>query len=116
MSRLSRIFAFVVVAWTAASPFLWRRALFDIVGGQIPWEFTVQPVALAVLGVLALPGLWLGVRWVAWSVFVAVAVVALSQLAFSSAMPGGLFMNGALLCLVAALALRSAGQNRRQLF
>ena len=113
MSRFSRIFTLFVVVWTVASPFLWRYAISDSVGALIPWEFMLQPAVLAAIGLLALPGLWLGVRWVAWSVAVAVAVVVLSQVTFPSATPDGLFMNGALLCLAAVQALRSSGQHRR---
>jgi hypothetical protein len=115
MSRASRIFAFVVVAWTTASPFLWRHTISDSVGTLIPWEFMVQPAALAAIGLLALPGFWLGVRWVAWTVIAAVAVVVLSQLTFPPATPSGLLMNGALLCLASVQALRLSGQHPRLL-
>ena len=112
MSRSSRLFALLVVAWTTASPFLWRHTISDNVGALIPWVFMVQPAALATIALLALPGFWLGVRWVAWSVILAVAVVVLSQLTFPSATPAGLLMNGALLCLASVQALRSSGQHR----
>lgn len=115
MLRPSRIFAFVVVAWTAVSPFLWRYTISKSVGVLIPWEFMAQTAALATIGLLALPGFWLGVRWVAWSVIVAVAVVVLSQMVFPAVANAGIFMNGSLLCLTAVLALRSSGQPRRRL-
>jgi len=113
MPRSSRIFASVVVAWAAVSPFLWRRTILDSAGALIPWEFMVQPAALAAIGLLALPGLWRGVRWVAWSLFVAVALVVLSQVTFPAATPAGLFLNSALLCFAAAVTLRSSGYLRR---
>ena len=75
----------------------------------------VQPVALAAIGLLALPGFWLGVRWVAWAVIAAVAVVLLSQLTFPSATPSGLLMNGVLLCLASVQSLRASGPHPRLL-
>lgn len=72
-----------------------------------------QPAALAAIGLLALPGFWRGVRWVAWSVIVATAEVVLSQVEFPSATPAGILMNGALLCLASVQAMRSSPRHRR---
>jgi len=94
---------------------LWWHTISDRYGVPIPWEFMAQLAVLAAIGLLALPGLWRGVRWISWGVIVAVAAVVLSQAAFPSAMPDGLLMNGALLCVAAGLTLRSRGRLRRPL-
>jgi hypothetical protein len=80
---------------------------------QVPGELMAQLAVLAVVGLLALPGLWRGVRWISWALIGAAVAIVLSQVAFPSAMPDGLLMNGALLCVAAGLTLRSSGRLRR---
>ncbi len=52
-----------------------------------------------------------GMVWISWTVIGAALTVTLSPIAVPSAMPDGLLMNGALLCLTARLALRSGGRS-----
>ena len=86
-----------MVFWVVTSPVLWWITISKQFGVQTELQFLVQPIALAIAGIISLPFLWRLNRSAAVILFSIALVISLSIVLLATAFPHGVLLNAALL-------------------
>jgi len=82
-------------------------------GVQIELQFLVQPIALAIAGIVSLPFLWRFKQSAAVILFATAMVIALSIALLVTAFPHGVLLNAGLLASVSFAVWHSSSQALR---
>jgi len=97
LTRAFRVVALLVVLWVVVSPVLWWSNISHRYDVQLPFQLLVQPIALAVTGIMSLPFLWRESQRAAVALMVVALVIAFSLASLTTAFPQGVLVNATLL-------------------
>jgi len=93
---LFRAFLSVAIGWLAASPVIWWTNLSERMDAPIPITSMIQPIALAVVGLMSLPFLWRQSLRALIALEASVLVILLSVFVYPTVVPDGVVVNAVL--------------------